>query len=73
MTDNEFKQLLVDKYKYLNEENAFVEFTTDYICVNWYNYMDCYIRMDRIKQICNFIKKHKTDNRPVMDALCRIY
>ena len=75
MNDLKLKDVLVKHYNYLNGENAFVEFTDSYICVNWHCYMDKYINMKRIKQICIFIKKHlgKNDNRPVMDANCRVY
>ena len=74
-TDKELFKALVKHYQYVNEEQVFIEFADSYIYIHWHNYMDKYIRMDRVSQIAQYIKAHRDsrDQRIIKDAFGYAY
>jgi Flp pilus assembly CpaF family ATPase len=75
MKEDKMNEVILRRYKCVNEGTVFVEFLKDYICVNWSVFNDRAVNKLTVRQICLYIKRNKEpdDNRPVMDALCHTY
>lgn len=64
----------INHYKYLQDESVFIEHNVDdygygFVCVNWDNYMDGFIRFDRVKQICKFLAKRLPKSTAIYTAI----
>ena len=51
--------ILLKKYKSFQDETYMLDYVDGkYICVYWHHYNDKYIELNRLRNICNEIRKH---------------
>lgn len=65
-TLEEVLENLYKRYKYVNEEDVWVENCKDYVCINWHTFMDGYINMHIVRCIAKYLRKYTS--KPIWAA-----